>query len=449
MDQLAAFLQTAPQRISAIFEERENIARLDAYGNQAWRESVQRLFRQIHTLKGAAAAFNLEAVKETAHEIENFLEIINAENCTLVLPVLDESLNKLKSAFQAVSENRKFEIEKTAQMRWREVYEKAKNIKFATPAENILPGEIEEQLKPRELRLLQNSAVSDSQTLLIRAGFSVSNFAAEYQNLQKTLAGKGEIIASLPDSERAKTGEIWLQLIFVSKENLDFLTEILTGARCEIVSVAKNETGRELQKGGEQNGETKIKLSQLCETAALAARQTAAAEGKKVDVQTNCRGEIETDAEFASACETALLHLARNAVAHGIELPAEREQKGKPACGTVKIEIEFENDTLCLKVSDDGRGIDREKIRQTAIRRGLISENQEFDDRQAQKLIFLSRFSTAEKLTAAAGRGVGLDAAKSAIEEAGGSLDVSTESGRGTSFSIRLRASRKIKKAEK
>jgi two-component system, chemotaxis family, sensor kinase CheA len=135
-----------------------------------------------------------------------------------------------------------------------------------------------------------------------------------------------------------------------------------------------------------------------------------------------------------------LVHLIRNAVDHGLEPADAREAAGKPRVGTVSLAASHRGNSVVITVGDDGRGIDREKVRRKAVAKGLIGEEEShrLSDRQVVQYIFHPGLSTAETVTDISGRGVGMDIVKSRIEALNGTVDARPEPGRGTTFTIRL-----------
>jgi two-component system, chemotaxis family, sensor kinase CheA len=135
-----------------------------------------------------------------------------------------------------------------------------------------------------------------------------------------------------------------------------------------------------------------------------------------------------------------LAHLVRNAADHGIETQAEREGAGKPARGTIRLNAYHEGDQVVIEVSDDGHGLDRNKIVRKAIERGIAtaSEVGRMNDAEALQLIFAPGLSTADEVTEISGRGVGLDVVKSALESLKGSVELKSEPGRGTTFRLMM-----------
>ncbi|HLF04701.1 MAG TPA: chemotaxis protein CheW, partial [Dehalococcoidia bacterium] len=135
-----------------------------------------------------------------------------------------------------------------------------------------------------------------------------------------------------------------------------------------------------------------------------------------------------------------LVHMLRNAVDHGMETPEQRQAAGKPETATLRLAAFQEHGYIVVTVEDDGRGIDAERLRQSAVKKGLMTAEAaaRLSDSEAIDLIFLPGFSTAEKTTDVSGRGVGLDIVKTNIESINGFVNLETKVGKGTKFILRL-----------
>jgi len=159
--------------------------------------------------------------------------------------------------------------------------------------------------------------------------------------------------------------------------------------------------------------------------------------GKKVNLL--LEGEdTELDKTVVDDLMDPIMHCVRNSVDHGIESPEERKNAGKAETGTVLLKAANEGNMIVIDVVDDGGGIDVEKVKNKAISKGLIHPSKVLTDQEAAQLIFMPGFSTAEKITNVSGRGVGLDVVKTMIEKLNGTVQVTTEHGKGSKFSIRL-----------
>ncbi len=148
--------------------------------------------------------------------------------------------------------------------------------------------------------------------------------------------------------------------------------------------------------------------------------------------------DTELDKSVTEDLLDPIMHCVRNSLDHGIEQPADRAEAGKPEEGTLILKASNEGNLIVIDIADDGAGIDVNKVRQKAIDRGLIHPNKIISDQEAYQLIFEPGFSTADKISAVSGRGVGLDVVRTQIEKLKGSVVVTSERGFGTKFSIRL-----------
>lgn len=157
------------------------------------------------------------------------------------------------------------------------------------------------------------------------------------------------------------------------------------------------------------------------------------------DVRLEIIGEnTDLDKSILDALAEPLAHLVRNAVDHGIEPPQEREAAGKPSRGTVKLNAYHQGNQVVIEVSDDGRGIAREKLVRRAIEQGAISANEaeKLTETAANQLIFQPGLSTADEVTQVSGRGVGMDAVAGALERVKGIIEIQSKSGAGTTFCL-------------
>jgi len=150
--------------------------------------------------------------------------------------------------------------------------------------------------------------------------------------------------------------------------------------------------------------------------------------------------ETEIDRSVLEEIGDPLIHILRNAIDHGVEPPEDREKAGKPPEGNVYLGARHEESHIVVEVSDDGRGIDPQKLKEKAISKGLLTPDmaEKMSDRDAFDLIFLSGFSTAQKITEISGRGVGMDVVKNNIKKINGTVEIDSELGKGTKFTIKL-----------
>ena len=159
--------------------------------------------------------------------------------------------------------------------------------------------------------------------------------------------------------------------------------------------------------------------------------------GKKIELKLS--GEAtELDKTVMEKIDDPLVHLVRNSIDHGIEMPDERLAAGKPETGTLNLNAYHEGGNIVIEIVDDGAGLNRDRIFQKAVDRGLIKANEDLSDDKVNELIFSAGFSTAEQVSDVSGRGVGMDVVKRNIHDLGGVVEVKPEVGKGSTFTIRL-----------
>jgi two-component system chemotaxis sensor kinase CheA len=160
-------------------------------------------------------------------------------------------------------------------------------------------------------------------------------------------------------------------------------------------------------------------------------------QGKRVRLLVEARG-VEVDTRVVEQLRGPLNHMIRNAIDHGIERPHVRQAAGKDPVGTIRVRAGHESGNVVVQMSDDGIGLDRERIVARAMESGIVSSGDALRDPDIFRLIFEPGFSTSETVSEVSGRGVGLDVVRRNIEALRGSVDVASRPGEGTTFTIRL-----------
>lgn len=168
-------------------------------------------------------------------------------------------------------------------------------------------------------------------------------------------------------------------------------------------------------------------------------RDLAKSRGKEVDFTIEGK-DIELDRTILDEISDPLMHLLRNAVDHGIDSPEEREKLGKPRRGSIRLQARRDRNYVSIEVSDDGQGVDADKIFSLAVERGLMTAEERFSLAEEDILRFLATpgFSSAEEIDGVSGRGVGLDVVKNKVESLGGMLLMTSRKGEGTTFAMKL-----------
>jgi two-component system chemotaxis sensor kinase CheA len=160
---------------------------------------------------------------------------------------------------------------------------------------------------------------------------------------------------------------------------------------------------------------------------------------KKIDLQM-IGAETELDRQVLELIKDPLTHMVRNSADHGLEPTSERRQIGKPEIGKIVLNAYHEGGHIIIEIADDGRGLNIARIRQKVLANGLATESEieQMGDQQVAQYIFRAGFSTAEKVTSVSGRGVGMDVVRTNIEKIGGTIELKTQQGKGTSFIIKI-----------
>ncbi|HEW79839.1 MAG TPA: chemotaxis protein CheA, partial [Phycisphaerales bacterium] len=159
--------------------------------------------------------------------------------------------------------------------------------------------------------------------------------------------------------------------------------------------------------------------------------------GKNIDFITSGE-ETELDRTVVDKIADPLIHMVRNSVDHGIESTEERIKAGKNPTGRVELRAYHQAGNIVIEIGDDGKGLDKERILKKAVDNGIVEASQELSDEEIFKLVFHAGLSTARKVTSVSGRGVGMDVVKKNIDSLRGKVDISSTSGKGTTFTICL-----------
>ncbi len=161
--------------------------------------------------------------------------------------------------------------------------------------------------------------------------------------------------------------------------------------------------------------------------------------GKQIDLEM-LGADTELDRQVLELIKDPLTHMVRNSADHGLELPAERVEAGKPERGSIKLNAFHQGGHIIIEVSDDGKGLNMARIREKCIENGVATdaELENMTDQQIQQFIFAAGFSTAEKVTSISGRGVGMDVVRTNIEKIGGTIELKSVAGKGSTFTIKI-----------
>jgi two-component system chemotaxis sensor kinase CheA len=476
-----------------------DLLRLEGYVNTKAPdpEIVNSLFRALHTIKGSAGMLEFVAVQQIAHKLENVFDLLRRDRMPLtegginllfegrdVLTALvrvavaggeapggvDDYVERL-DAFAGIYDSTAQVIEGPR--------EQAEDEEALAPIDDAriaaFQAEVERMLAAAGTNQPEPAAPAvdlDDAQAAVDAFLSLSPIAsvpAESAAAPARRNGPAQPEApAAPVHDHKRAGAAKNQTIRVDIERLDLLLNLvgeLVINRTRISDIAAT-LGRELGNNGSAGRGTASLAKDLSESSALLARTTneiqesimkvrmvpigqvfdrfprtvrdlAKARGKEIRLEI-FGADTDLDKTIVDEVGEPLMHLVRNCIDHGIETPDVREARGKPRHGTIKLNAYHEGNQVILEISDDGAGIDLQRVREKAIRNGVIDESDRLSDREIIELIFTPGFSTADQVTDVSGRGVGMDVVKKNILRLKGVFDVDSVQGEGTTFTMKM-----------
>jgi two-component system chemotaxis sensor kinase CheA len=407
---------------------------------------LQSLFRTAHNLKGASRAVDVGLLESACHGLEDIL----ARARDGERPLDAEAFEMLFATADAIQD---------AGVRLKEKQSLAAS-PLAALASRLIPepGARARPVPPRPASSASAPppTAPDQETLDRREGDTLRVNAIK---LDTVLARSGELLLAVRQAERRR--DQWTTLedaaLGLAKDFRRLQTLVSPGAATETRAAVQQvgagidhlrdglervmadaaSGGRGLMRtaGDLDSGVRSLRMIPFAEAGQgleRTVRDLALAAGKEV-VFKLVGHEVELDRAVAERLKNPLLHLVRNAVDHGIELPAERTAAGKPEAGVITVSAALKGAQVEIVITDDGRGLDRERIREAARARGLPESA---EDRDLLALVFHAGFSTARTLTAVSGRGVGLDVVKSEVNALHGTVALESIAGAGTTFAL-------------
>ncbi len=436
-------------------------------------EALNAVFRGFHTIKGLAGFIMLEHVKDLAHKAENLLDMARRGDLELVG-------NNMDLVFESVDMMKRLVSDVTAAMGGDGILPEVSNLadlmgRLLGATENEAPSEtpaaVPEPVSEPEAGPVE-SAADDTDAPKPTSGF------IPLGNMKKRAPAKVEAKAEpvalaepapqvtatakqpeKKDNAPAKATKAPVKMkeaVRVDAERLDHLVETIGEL---VIAESMVSQSQELQRAG-----MSVKLSKdldhldkICrelqeigmslrmvpvrpvfQKMARLVRDLGKKQNRLVDFVMSGE-DTELDKNVVDKIGDPLVHMVRNSVDHGIEPDAaDRLKAGKPERGRVELRAFHKGGNICIEIEDDGRGLDKDAILEKAVSRGLVREGEQVSDREIFNMIFEAGFSTAQKVTEVSGRGVGMDVVRRNIEELRGTVDITSEKGMGSTFSIKL-----------
>ena len=499
-----------------------DLVEFEAQGKDVRPEVVNKIFREVHSLKGLAGMLGFAEISELSHNLEDMLDKLRMGKIAITRDLIDllydsvDSLNRLVIAINDSSVAGLVDITGLTR-RIHHVVTNQPQQKHDDPlSELTLDEQTRKSLTEYEEHRLLENVRAGKYIVAVEQTFDFATFDEKLRTLTSSLSGAGEVISTLPaidtsggngiafrllygsnlketaiaalapdarvstlrktvppaagapqeiDGAPASAGDEDLSLrslsqtvrvdiskldhvmnivgeLIIERTQLEALTrshevQQVRMLSHELTKISRN-LDRKLTELQKSVIETRmVPVGQIYSKLSRTVRKVARELRKEIELV--LRGEdTELDKMMVEELTDPLMHIIRNALDHGIESPDERVAKGKPAEGRVTLNAYQQGNSVVLDVIDDGRGIDPEKVRAVAAKRGLIGDKETIDVARAHELIFAPGFSTASAVSEISGRGVGLDVVKKNIQDLKGTIDVISAVGEGTTFRIML-----------
>jgi two-component system chemotaxis sensor kinase CheA len=371
-------------------------------------DAIDTLFRCFHTMKGTAGFLGLPQIVALAHRAESLLSLIREvgrEADAGEIELVFRSVDTLRALVAAIS----------------------------APGEEVACDELAAALDEQVNRARVNTSTVRS---------SAAPAATPPPVPAQQLVGSAAEFAGASDWTRVRTDR--LDNLIEGLGELLVAQSILTqdpaivGARHSELALKAEAVGkivRDLQQLAISM--RTVSLSRLFRKTARMVRELSRGRGAPITLELDGESTV-IDRNMVDLLADPVVHMIRNAVDHGIETPDERRAAGKAPEGLLRLRASNAGSEVVLELSDDGRGLDRSRIRDRAVERGLIEAEAELSDADLLRLIFMPGFSTAREVTNLSGRGVGMDVVRRNIEALHGRIDVRSEDGAGTVFTLRV-----------
>ncbi|MBL0161721.1 MAG: chemotaxis protein CheA [Bryobacterales bacterium] len=382
-------------------------------------ETLHSAFRSFHTLKGLAGFLDFAVLQEVAHEVESLLDM--ARNGNLVLRPATVDVVLQSGDYLGV---------------WLNYIESSANAKpAATPGDHMPLVE-----RIRAAAVPEAAGDPDCESL--------SNPATEVP-VQGPAEGSAAVAEVTSGGRRSESA-----LVKVDTSKLEYLVDMvgelviaqsMLRHNPEIGGVRSPRLQRDIAHLTRITAEVQktamamrmVPIGQLFRRMTRLVRDLARKSGKQAELEL-IGEDVQLDRNIVEELADPLVHMLRNSMDHGLEGPDERQAAGKPAAGRVRLKASHQAGLIVIELTDDGRGLNRQKILEKAIERGVVKPDAQLTDSEIYHLIFEPGFSTADKVTDVSGRGVGMDVVRRNINKLRGRIEIVSSSGTGTTFLLKL-----------
>ena len=500
-----------------------DLSDFEAQGKDVRPELVNKIFREVHSLKGLAGMLGFAEISELSHSLEDMLDRLRMGKIEITRDLIDllydgvDSLNRLVIAINDPSLSGLVDMTSLTS-RIHHIITAQPQRKGGDPfAELTLDEQTKKSLTEYEEHRLLENVRSGKYILSLEVTFDFSDFDERLRTLTQNLSEAGEVISTLPALPTGNVNGIAFRLLYgsmlnepavqaiapeaavtslrrdrgaagsqpaaaptapvaeaveeemslrslsqtvrvdisrldhvmnivgeliIEKTQLEALARAIGAQQVRMASHELGKIARNLDRKLNELQKSVIEIrmvpvGQIYSKISRTARKLARELNKEIELV--LRGEdTELDKMMVEELTDPLMHIIRNALDHGIEPADERRAAGKSVVGRVTLTAYQQGNSVVLDVTDDGRGIDPERIRRVAVQRGLIGDKEVVDQSRAYELMFTPGFSTASAVSEISGRGVGLDVVKKNIQDLKGTIEIISRVGEGTTFRISL-----------
>ncbi|MCO6432497.1 MAG: chemotaxis protein CheW [Deltaproteobacteria bacterium] len=437
-------------------------------------ETINTIFRIVHTVKGTCGFFDFRKLEKVSHVGENLLDSLRSQKIA-VTEVIITTLLRLSDTLRELLAN----IEESGcegdgdyselvglltSLNEQKITLTSEAISINSKSEGsvdessvvLLKTQVSEEGQDDELQRMFYAAQSEWQNASSleapgAAAVPESSQIGAAENQAPSTVADGSESPKVSESKKSELSESSLRVDVNLLDKLMNLVGELVLARNQILQFTKSQNDGEFASTSQrlnlitselQEGVMRTRMqpiSTVWNKLPRIVRDIAHSCGKKVVLEMQGK-ETELDKTIIEAIKDPLTHVIRNSVDHGIESPEKRLAAGKGAEGVLVMRAFHEGGQVVIEISDDGAGLNTERIRAKALEKGLITSDKaaSMGEAEVNRLIFLPGFSTAEQITNISGRGVGMDVVRSNIERIGGAVDVASNPGKGAKFTIKI-----------
>ena len=503
-----------------------DLVEFESQGADVRPEVVNKIFREVHSLKGLAGMLGFAEISDLSHNLEDMLDRLRMGKIAITRDLIDllydavDSLNRLVIAINDPSLGGLVDLTALT----RRIHQTITNQPQQKAEDAFSELTLDEQTKKslteyEEHRLRENVRVG-KHILAVEVRFDFADFDEKLRALTESLSETGEVISTLPAIDTSSGSGIAFRLLYgstldeaavavlapsakvtslrrpssaaaaatvaaaapiatapaevveeemslrslsqtvrvdisrldhvmnivgeliIEKTQLEALTRTAETQQARMIAHELTKIARNLDRklNDLQKSVIEIRMvpvGQIYSKLSRTVRKVARELNKEIELV--LRGEeTELDKMMVEELTDPLMHIIRNAIDHGIEPAGERRAGGKPPTGRVTLEAYQQGNSVVLDVSDDGRGIIVDRVRDAAAKRGIVGEKEAIDQSRAYDILFTPGFSTASAVSEISGRGVGLDVVRKNIQELKGTIDILSTPGQGTTFRIML-----------